>query len=106
MGRWVEVARESEIPRGTGRTVRAGDLELALFNDEGRFYAMDDACPHQGASLGEGVLHEGRVICPWHSWIYDVRTGQCRGVPGVSVTCYRTRCDAGAVEVELPGSGR
>ena len=102
MGRWVEVARESEIPQGTGKTVRAGEFEIALFHADGGFYAIDDTCPHQGASLGEGVFHEGRVICPWHSWVYDVRTGECPGVPGTAVACYPTRCSGGTVEVEIP----
>jgi len=102
VGRWVAVAQESEIPAGTGKTVRAGAYDLALFNDAGSFFAIDDTCPHQGASLGEGLFHEGRVICPWHAWVYDVRSGQCRGVPGTAVSCYPTRCVAGAIEVELP----
>ena len=106
MGRWVEVARESEIPHGTGKTVRAGEFDVALFNHDGRFFAIDDACPHQGASLGEGLFHEGRVICPWHSWVYEVRSGECRGVPGTAVACYPTRCSAGAIEVEVPDAER
>ena len=75
MDRWVKVAEADELPPGNGRRVVAGPLRLALFNDGGEFFAIDDGCPHQGASLGEGLLHGGRVVCPLHSWVFDVRTG-------------------------------
>ena len=107
MDRWVEVAREAEVPQGTGRTVRAGDLLLALFNEGGRFYAIDDRCPHQGASLGDGALHDGRVICPLHSWIFQVDTGQCPRGSHAGVRTYPTRRVGDVVEVQLtdPASG-
>jgi nitrite reductase (NADH) small subunit/3-phenylpropionate/trans-cinnamate dioxygenase ferredoxin subunit len=73
-----------------------------VWNDGGRFFAIDDGCPHQGASLGEGTLHNGRVICPWHSWIFELATGECRGVPGLAVGCYSTRASGGMIEVEIP----
>ncbi len=103
MGRWIEVARPREIPMGTGRTVLADGRRLALFNDGGDFFAIDDTCPHRGASLGEGLLVQGKVICPWHSWIFELRTGSSPKAPEVGVGAYPTRCDGEVVEVELPG---
>ena len=102
MSSWFAVARVEEVPCGRGKTVRAGERDLALFNEGGEFFAIDDTCPHQGASLGEGTLHEGRVICPWHSWIFELRTGACRGVPQLAVRCYATRRSGETVEVEVP----
>ena len=103
--RWVEVASAADVAPGTGRTVRVGSRCLALFNDGGDFFAIDDTCPHQGASLGEGTLHAGRVICPWHSWIFDLRTGRCPGIPEASVVTYATRRTGDAIEVRLPDLG-
>ncbi len=105
MESWVPVAREDAIPSGSGRTVRAAGRLLAVFRDGEALFAIDDTCPHQGASLGEGTLHRGFVICPWHHWMYDVRTGACRGVPGVAVGCYPTRVRDGWIEVALPDEG-
>lgn len=102
LGRWVRVALAAEIAAGRGKVVRDGQRCVAVFNDGGEFFAIDDTCPHQGASLGEGTLHRGWVICPWHSWIFELRTGNCRGVPGVGVTCYPVRRRGDVVEVELP----
>ena len=80
----------------------AGDRQLAVFRREGRFFAIEDTCPHQGASLGEGLFHEGRVICPLHSWVFDVRTGNCPRGSHESVRTYPARCADGVVEVHLP----
>src|SRR5262245_44355518 len=102
LSRWVEVASAGDVAPGTGRTVRVGSRCLALFNDGGEFFAMDGTCPHQGASLGEGALHAGRVICPWHSWIFDLRSGACPSIPGIAVATYPTRRTGGAVEVRVP----
>ena len=103
MGRWVRAARLSDLPRGEGRAVRIDGRWFALFHDAERgILAIDDACPHQGASLGEGTYHKGRVICPWHGWVFDTVTGACAGVPRVSVACYATRPAGEDVEIELP----
>jgi nitrite reductase/ring-hydroxylating ferredoxin subunit len=102
VGRWVEVAKRGELPPGRGRSLQAGGRFIALYNDGGTFFAIDDTCPHQGASLGEGILHEGTVICPWHAWSFSLRTGVSPHVPELAVACYPTRLEGDAVEVELP----
>lgn len=102
MGRWVRAAAARQVPPGSGRTVVVDGKRLALFNDGGEFHAIDDTCPHRGASLGEGLLHQGRVICPWHSWIFDVRSGVCPDSPDIAVPCFRARVAGEDVEVELP----
>ena len=102
MGRWVRVASVSDIPPGSGKAVSVDGRWFALFHDpQGGFHATDDSCPHQGASLGEGTYHEGRVICPWHGWVFDVRTGACLLVPVVHVACYATRPVGDDIEIEL-----
>lgn len=101
MQRWIEVARADELQPGEGKTVVAAGERIALFNDCGDFLALDDGCPHQGASLGEGLLHEGRVICPWHSWVFDLRSGRCPNETHEGVRSIPTRCRNGAVQVKL-----
>ena len=102
VGRWVEIAKRTDLAPGRGRTLQAGGRALALFTDGGAFFAIDDTCPHQGASLGEGILYEGLVICPMHAWMFSLRGGACPSVPDLSVACYPTRLAGDAVEVELP----
>lgn len=102
MPRWVRVAAAEEVPAGTGRTVLALDRPLALYNVEGGYYALDDACPHRGASLGEATVDGHEVTCTWHSWAFDVRNGKGVRMEGVAVRTYRSRVSGGDVEVEIP----
>ena len=106
MDQWVKVLEASELSSGEGRAVVAGDRRLALFNYSGDYYAIDDTCPHEGGSLSEGVLHEGRVICPLHSWVFDVRTGRCPRESHEPVNTYPIRCSAVGVEVQIPVEGK
>ena len=98
----VRVADAGELPAGEGRVVEAGGRALALFNVEGRFYALDNSCPHRGGPIGEGDLAGTEVSCPWHAWRFDVTTGANRNNPTVRMPCYPTSVEDGSVYVELP----
>jgi len=63
MAEFVTVAKVGEVPEGRGKTFAVRDREIALFYVDGRYYAMDDYCPHMGASLGMGDVSDGVVIC-------------------------------------------
>src|SRR5690348_14357617 len=76
MPRLIRVAAVSDVPPGTAREVMAGDQVVALFNVDGRFYALDGVCPHAGGPLGEGALRGTVVTCPWHGWQFDVVSGE------------------------------
>lgn len=77
MAGWEAVCRVDEIPEGEGRTFRVRGLEVAVFNDGGRFFAMLDRCPHAGGSLGSGWVEEGRAVCPLHYWQFRLDNGWC-----------------------------
>ena len=51
--------------------------EIAVFNVNGEFYAIDNACPHRGAPLSDGTLCGHAIECALHGWEFDVRTGEC-----------------------------
>lgn len=86
------VAALAEIPPGTRKRVEIAGRTIAVFNVGGELFGISDTCPHQGASLASGALvglatspepgrfcHERSgefVRCPWHSWEFDLRTGQ------------------------------
>ena len=99
----MRAAARDDVPEGEGRSIKVGDRWIGLFHDPDKgFLAIDDACPHEGTSLGEGAYQSGHVICGSHSWVFDVVTGRCRSMPGVSVACYATRPAGEDIEIELP----
>jgi nitrite reductase/ring-hydroxylating ferredoxin subunit len=99
----VRVASAADVPPGEGRVVEAGGQPLALFNVEGRFYAIANACPHRGGPLGEGDLEGCVVMCPWHAWRWDVTSGANVNNPAVKVASFPVSIDSGQVFVDLPG---
>ena len=101
MGTRVRVAAVADVPVGTGRVVEAGGRPLALFNVDGTFHALDNACPHRGGPLGEGDLDGPIVVCPWHAWRWDVTTGVNANNPAVKVARLPVSVEAGAVFVEV-----
>ena len=66
MGEFVKVASASEIAPGQARMVNIKGKEIALFNIEGSFFALDNACTHEEGPLAEGDIEGHEVTCPWH----------------------------------------
>ncbi len=102
MGKLVKVASAAEIPPGSGKLVEVEGKRIAVFNVAGRYYATDDACPHRGGPLSEGVLQDDVVTCPWHGSKFNVTTGAVLSPPARSgVTHYPLRESGGELSIEL-----
>jgi nitrite reductase (NADH) small subunit len=98
-GQLVVVARADEVPPGTARIVRAGDVELALYNVAGSFYATQSRCLHLKGPLGDGVLEGPILTCPWHGWQYDVRTGENEFDRALQLDTFEVVVEDGEVKV-------
>jgi nitrite reductase/ring-hydroxylating ferredoxin subunit len=81
--------------------VEAGGVSIALANVDGTLYAVGNSCLHRGGPLGEGDLDGTTVVCPWHGWRWDVRTGAHANNPAVSVPCFPVTVEDGAVYVAV-----
>ena len=88
MAQLTKVASRSDIPPGSGKVVQAGGKTIAVFNCDGQFYAVDNACKHRGGPLGEGTVSGTSVTCPWHGWEYDVTTGACQMDASITVQAF------------------
>ncbi|HEV7731769.1 MAG TPA: Rieske 2Fe-2S domain-containing protein [Candidatus Binatia bacterium] len=100
MSTFVKACAASDIAPGTGKTVTVEGKELALFNIDGTFRAIDNECPHRGGPLGEGDVEGCLVTCPWHAWQFDVTTGESV-TDDMKVSTYETKLDGDAVLVAL-----
>ena len=102
MAGFVKVAKADEIAPGQGKMVEVSGKKIALFNVEGSFYAIDDACTHRGGPLSEGSLDGKQVTCPLHGAIYDVITGEVLSPPAPKVVArYNVRVEGSDIEVEI-----
>ena len=103
MGRLVKIATTKDVPPGTAVAVDLAGRPVALFNVDGRFYAIDDTCTHRGGPLSEGEVEGTVVTCPWHGATYDITTGSVLGPPAPrGVTSYAVRIDGNDIKVEVP----
>jgi 3-phenylpropionate/trans-cinnamate dioxygenase ferredoxin component len=98
---FVEVGRVDQIPQGGGWIVETAGRSIALFNVDGAIYALNDSCPHAGASLGAGKIDGGLVACRAHGLKFDLATGRVRGTSGLSATTHPVRVVDGKVLVSV-----
>lgn len=101
MSEFVVVAEVASLSPGKGRTVEVRGRRFALWNVDGEFHVIDDACPHRGAPLGAGILDQGHVYCPLHGWAFDPKTGACLSNPARPVRRHSTKVEGGKVWMEL-----
>lgn len=72
---YVAVAPAAAVSPDGATIVRAGRYDVALFRLNDEIFAYENACPHQGGPIGEGIVEGGSVTCPWHAWCFDLRSG-------------------------------
>lgn len=101
-GNFVNVGPAVEFREGRGRRVRVEGVDVAVFRVDGRLFAIADGCPHMGASLADGVVVRGRVVCHWHGWTFDLRTGQGDERPWACAAVYEVRVDDGQLWLKPP----
>jgi len=102
MNRFVRVCPASELPAEgeVGEfTVQGHSLCVARVN--GAIAVLDGVCPHEGGPLGEGIVEDGRVVCPWHAYAYDVHTGVSQQDPELKAQVFEAVVEAGELRVKL-----
>jgi nitrite reductase (NADH) small subunit/3-phenylpropionate/trans-cinnamate dioxygenase ferredoxin subunit len=101
--RFQTLARVGEIPEGEGRPFEVDGRIVAVFLDQGNYYAMDDTCPHQGAPLSDGMLCEKTVTCSWHGWRFSLEDGRWLDSPkgGTRVDTYPVRVVGDEIQVAV-----
>jgi nitrite reductase (NADH) small subunit len=101
---WIRITHCGNIPLREGRSVRVGDLDIAVFNLGDRFLAVDNRCPHNGGPLADGIVSGTAVICPLHAWKIDLELGNAVR-PAETLACvktFQTRVEAGTLLLEIP----
>lgn len=81
MSEQIEVPPADQPVPGQRKLIRAKGKEIALFNIDGAFYAIDNRCPHSTGPLIKGRLFGALLTCPWHGSQFEVTTGRCQSGP-------------------------
>lgn len=100
MAEWVSVARVTEFPENTRRTLAIDDVSIAVFNLAGRYYAIENTCTHDFVSLDEAAIEGCEIICPRHAARFNIMTGAALTPPAYeNLATFPVRIDGEWVQV-------
>ncbi len=100
MGDWTRVAPVAELPPGGRRVLDLGGMQVAVFNLDGDYLAIEDICTHDGGELASGTLEGEEIVCPRHGARFNLRSGLVTAPPAYEpLAVFETRVAAGWVEV-------
>ncbi|MEX0922155.1 MAG: Rieske (2Fe-2S) protein [Rhodovibrionaceae bacterium] len=98
---WAKVAAVDEVESKGRLLVKPEGKQIALFAHNGRIYACDNSCPHEGYPLSVGTLGaDCHLTCNWHNWKFDLATGRTLN-GGDNVRIYPVRLEDGAIWLDL-----
>ena len=98
----VELCQTEKVTAGNALKVEAAGLTVAVFNVDGQFYVMDDACTHGPGSLSEGFIDGDVIECNFHNGQFNIKTGEVVSPPCmIPVKIYPTVVQDGKVFIEI-----
>jgi len=101
MTKWIDIAPVSEFAPNTSRSVTVAETAIAVFNLDGGFYAIEDACTHDYKALCGGLIDGDQIICPRHGARFNIKTGEALRAPAYeAVATFPTRIENEMVQVE------
>ena len=96
-----KMGKTSELIPGSCLEKRIMAKRVAVFNVKGELFGIESDCKHMKASLQKGKVEGFVVTCPWHSWKYDLRTGQCLTVEKFKLKTYQVEVEGGDIFVKI-----
>lgn len=100
MSDWVTVAKVEELAPGDFRVVDVDGANVAVFNLDGQYYAIEDVCTHDGGQLTGGVVEGDEIVCPRHGARFCIRTGRALSAPAYEpAASFPVRVENGEIQV-------
>lgn len=103
MTEFQTVARVGDIPEGQGRSFALHGTMVGVFLSQGKYFAINDFCPHMGASLAEGHVADNAVMCPWHAWRFSLTDGTWldNSKSKIKSACYEVQIEGDQIQVSV-----
>ncbi len=98
----IKLTAQSELPANESvKEFPCGTKTICVANVSGSYSAMDNVCLHRGGPLGQGTIERGKVVCPWHGWEWDPKTGVATQDARARIAVYPLKIENGDVLVEV-----
>jgi nitrite reductase (NADH) small subunit len=99
---WIAIGSLTDIPQRGARCIETQDGKIAVFRTgDDRVFAIDDACPHKGGPLSQGIVHGNSVTCPLHNWVISLESGQAQGADEGRVRTVPVKVEDGKIYIAL-----
>jgi nitrite reductase (NADH) small subunit len=99
---YKKLGTESDLPApGEAKEFELEGKTICVANVNGALYAIDNVCLHEGGPLGQGYVDGGKIVCPWHGWEYDAKTGELFDDPKSKLDVYPLKVENGDVLIEM-----
>jgi len=102
MSEWIDVSKQSELPVGERTVVQTDAGEIAVFNLNGEYYAIEDICSHDGGELASGKCEGDEIICPRHGARFCIKNGKALTPPAYEdIESFPVRVSDGMIQVDI-----
>jgi nitrite reductase (NADH) small subunit len=102
LAQWVRICGVAEAPEpGKVMEAEVNGVGICLANRDGELSALDNVCPHRQGPLGQGWIEGEAVICPWHSWAFNLKTGLAEYPVHERVAVFPVKTEGDDVLIDL-----
>ena len=101
MREMIRICAESELP-AEGEVCEMAGGRLCVARVNGEISVLDNFCPHSEGPLGQGMIEDGKVVCPFHGWAFDLKTGETDQSNQLKATIFESVVKDGELLVRQP----
>lgn len=99
---WTDIGTLNDIPLRGSRIVKTAVGCIAVFRTaEAEVFATSNKCAHKGGPLSEGIVHDRKITCPLHNWIFSLETGEAQGADQGQIATYPVKIENGRLLLEF-----
>ena len=98
---YIKVADISALPDGETMEAKVDGHPYAVCNARGALHCLDGECPCTGGPLSQGAIRHDLLVCPWHGWRFDYKTGVCAYDDSIKVARFPVKVEDGAILVDV-----
>ena len=96
----IEIANINEFKNDSSKIIVYDGIAIVVFKKGNEFFAIDNRCPHRGASLGDGSIVGDIVTCPWHAWQFSISTGQALKNPNCFIKTFKVFIENDIIKIK------
>lgn len=104
---WIDIGAVEDVPLRGARKLKTKLGCIAIFRTgEQEVFATSNTCPHKGGPLSEGIVHDKKITCPLHNWVFDLETGQAQGADEGEIPTYPIKVEDGRMLISAEVLGQ